>query len=176
MAEVKSITLPVTGMTCANCATTIERNVRKLPGVSVANVKLAVTFDPALLDERGIMTRVERIGYGIPTGKVELPITGLADNSDAVALEKALSRQNGVLAASVSYGTERAALEYIPGVTSIAELAAVMRKAGFDVVQAGETEALEDAEDKVRAQEVSRRRRLLTLGLVLTVPLVTFSM
>ena len=32
MAEVKNIILPVTGMTCANCATTIERNVRKLPG------------------------------------------------------------------------------------------------------------------------------------------------
>ena len=181
MSEVRSVTMPVTGMTCANCAATIERNVRKLPGVNEANVnlaseKLTVAFDPGQLDEHGIIARVERVGYGIAIGKAELPITGLRDNSDAVALEKALSRQNGVLSASVSYGTERAALEYIPGVTSIAELAAVMRKAGFDVVQAGETEALEDAEGKVRAQEVGRQRRLLTLGLVLTVPLVTFSM
>src|SRR5512136_2348431 len=132
MAEVQSITLPVTGMTCANCATTIERNVRKLPGVSVANVnlaseKLTVIYDPALLDQRGIMTRVERIGYGIPTGKIELPITGLHDNSDAVALEKMLARQNGVLEAGVSYGTERATLVYIPTLTSIAEVATVIR-------------------------------------------------
>ena len=41
MSEVKNITMPVTGMTCANCAATIERNVRKLPGVGVANVNLA---------------------------------------------------------------------------------------------------------------------------------------
>ena len=181
MAEVKSVTLPVTGMTCANCATTIERNVRKLPGVSVANVnlaneKLTVAFDPAQLDERGIMTRVERIGYGIPTGKIELPITGLRDNSDALALEKALSRQNGVLAATVSYGTERAALEYIPGLASIDELAAAIRKAGFDLVQAGESESIEDAEAKVRAAEVSRQLRLLILGLIMTVPLVVYSM
>ena len=67
MAEVKNITLPVTGMTCANCAATIERNVRKLPGVDVANVnlaseKLTVAFDPALLDEHGIIARV-RAGW-----------------------------------------------------------------------------------------------------------------
>ena len=119
MAQIKNITLPVTGMTCANCAATIERNVRKLPGVDVANVnlaseKLTVTFDPAQLDEHGIIARVERIGYGIPTGKVELPITGLRDNSDALTLEKLLARQEGVLAASVSYGTERATLQYHP--------------------------------------------------------------
>src|SRR5450756_2724649 len=118
MAEVKSITLPVTGMTCANCSATIERNVRKLPGVNVANVnlaseKLTVTYDPAQLDEHGIIARVERIGYGIATGKTELPIKGLSDNSDALSLEKVLVKQNGVLAASVSFGTERVSLQYI---------------------------------------------------------------
>ena len=56
MAEVKQVTFPVTGMTCANCAAAIERNVRKLPGVDVANVnlaseKLTVAFNPAELDE-----------------------------------------------------------------------------------------------------------------------------
>jgi Cu+-exporting ATPase len=89
MSEVKNVTMPVTGMTCANCAATIERNVRKLPGVNVANVnlaseKLTVAYDPALLDEHGIIARVQRIGYGIATGKTELPITGLHDNSAVV--------------------------------------------------------------------------------------------
>jgi P-type Cu+ transporter len=181
MADVKQITFPVTGMTCANCAAAIERNVRKLPGVDVANVnlaseKLTVAFNPAELDERGIIARVERIGYGIPTGRVELPITGLRDNSDALTLEKLLGRQEGVLAASVSYGTERAALQFIPGLTSIAELAGTVRKAGFDLVQAGEAETIEDAEAHVRAAEVARQRRLLILGLIFTVPLVTYSM
>ncbi|HEX7395554.1 MAG TPA: copper-translocating P-type ATPase [Anaerolineaceae bacterium] len=181
MAEVKNITLPVTGMTCANCATTIERNVRKLPGVDVANVnlaneKLTVAYDPALLDEHGIIARVERIGYGIATGKTELPIKGLSDNSDALSLEKVLVKQYGVLAASVSYGTERVSLQYIPGLTSIAEIAAVIRKAGFDLVQVGESESLEDVEAKVRAVEINRQKRLLILGLILTTPLVVFSM
>src|SRR5512136_1839037 len=130
MAEAKQVTLPVTGMTCANCSATIERNVRKLPGVNVANVnlaleKLAVEFDPALLDERGIIARVQKVGYGVATGKTELPITGLRDSNDAATLEKMLSKHalRGVLAATVSLGTERATIEYIPGMTSIAEIA-----------------------------------------------------
>jgi P-type Cu+ transporter len=179
--ETKQITLPITGMTCANCVATIERNVRKLPGISVANVnlaseKLTVAFDPALLDEHGIIDRVEHIGYGVATGKTELPITGLRDASDGISLEKLLSKQNGVLAASVSYGTERASLEYVPGVTSIAELAVVIRKAGFDLVQVGEAETIEDVEGKARLAEVDRQRKLLTIGLIFTVPLVAYSM
>jgi len=181
MADVKSTILPVTGMTCANCAAAIERNVRKLPGVDVANVnlaneKLTVTYDPAVLDEHGIIERVERIGYGVPIGKVELPITGLRDNSDAVSLEKLLARQAGVLAAGVSYGTERASLEYIPGQTTIAELAATIRKAGFDLVQVSETESIDDAEAKARTAETQRQKRLLILGLIFTVPLIIYSM
>ena len=181
MAEVKSITLPVTGMTCANCAATIERQVRKLPGIDVANVnlaseKLTVSFDPALLDEHGIIARVQKVGYGIATGKTELPITGLRDNSDAVSLEKLLARQNGVLAAGVSFGTERATLEYIPGLTSIADLAVVIRKAGFDIVQVGEADSIEDVEAGARAAETRRQRRLLIIGLIFTLPLIVYSM
>ncbi|HAJ34542.1 MAG TPA: heavy metal translocating P-type ATPase, partial [Chloroflexi bacterium] len=181
MADVKSTTLPVTGMTCANCAATIERNVRRLPGVDVANVnlaneKLTVTYDPSVLDERGIIARVERIGYGVPLGNVELPITGLRDNSDAVALEKVLARQPGVLAAGVSYGTERASLQYIPGQITIADLAATIRKAGFDLVQVGEAESIDDAEAKARTAEIQRQKQLLILGLIFTVPLIIYSM
>jgi Cu+-exporting ATPase len=181
MAEVKQVTLPVTGMTCANCAATIERNVRKLSGVGVANVnfaseKLTVEFDPTLLDEHGIIARVQKVGYGVATGKTELPITGMRDSNDAAALEKLLAKQNGVLAAGVSYGTERATLEYIPGVTSIADLASIIRKAGYDVVQAGESEEMEDVEAKARANEVRRQGTLLLLGLIFTVPLMILSM
>jgi Cu+-exporting ATPase len=181
MAEVKQITLPVTGMTCANCAATIERNVRKLQGVNVANVnfaseKLMVEFDPSLLNEQGIITRVQKVGYGVAVGKADLPITGMHDSTDAMSLEKLLSKQNGVLAASVSFGAERASLEYVPGVTSIAELASTIRKAGYDVVQAGEAEEMEDVEAKARAAEVRRQGNLLILGIVLTTPLMILSM
>ena len=46
--------LPVTGMTCAACARTIERTLTRLPGVDKAGVNFAtgratVRFDPDLV-------------------------------------------------------------------------------------------------------------------------------
>ena len=35
------VILPITGMTCASCAATIEKGLAKLPGVSRVNVNLA---------------------------------------------------------------------------------------------------------------------------------------
>ncbi len=177
----RHLTLPVTGMTCANCAANIERNVRKLPGIALANVnlaseKLAVTFDPAQLDERAIIARIEKAGYGVAIGKAELPIVGLRDASDALALERVLRKQEGVLAASVAYGVDHARLEYIPGLTSLAELIGAVRHAGHDVLAEGEAGAGEDVEAQARAAETRRQLRLLALSLSLTVPLMLYSM
>ena len=51
MTEPTRLTLPITGMTCANCASTVERSLKKAEGVSDAVVNFAteqatVSFDP----------------------------------------------------------------------------------------------------------------------------------
>jgi len=173
--------MPVTGLSCSNCALAIESRVRKMSGVMDAHVdfaseKLILVFDPEKLSEVEIIAAVKQIGYGVAIGKIELPITGMQDQTDVNLLEKRLNQQNGVLSASVSYATERALLEYIPGMTSIADLAAVIRKAGFDLVEAGTTEEMEDVEAKVRSSELRKQKRLLMVGLLFTIPLIIFSM
>lgn len=181
MATIKNVTMPVTGMTCANCASAIERNVRKLPGIDIANVnlaseKLTVSFDTTQLNEQGIIDKIQKIGYGVAIGKADLPVTGLSDNSDALALEKVIGRQNGILEANASYATGRLSFRYIPGMISISEIAALTRKSGFDLIQLNESETIEDAETTIRTEETNRQKRLLIIGLVFTIPLMIFSM
>ncbi len=53
MSTMKLNSFPVTGMDCANCATAVERNIEKVPGVNRANVNLSterasVEYDPDL--------------------------------------------------------------------------------------------------------------------------------
>jgi len=59
------ITLPVTGMTCANCVATVERNIKKLDGIENANVNLtteraSVEYDPELISQDEITARIRR--------------------------------------------------------------------------------------------------------------------
>ena len=68
MAE-KSISIPVTGMSCANCALTIERTVKKVPGVVKASVNFAserasVEYIPSLTDIDEMIQAIEKAGYG----------------------------------------------------------------------------------------------------------------
>jgi Cu+-exporting ATPase len=65
------VDLPVSGMTCAACARTIERTLAGTPGVSRANVNLAtntatVEFDPAIVQVRDFVGAIEELGYGVP--------------------------------------------------------------------------------------------------------------
>ena len=69
MAE-KRVTIPVTGMTCANCAMTIERTLKKkVPGVMAASVNFAserarVSYIPSLATPDDIIAAIEKAGYG----------------------------------------------------------------------------------------------------------------
>jgi len=181
MTQIKTSIMPVTGLSCSNCALTIESNVRKLPGVASAGVdfaaeKLNISFDSSVLNDRQVIACVRQLGYDVAIGKIELAVTGMQDATDALTLEKLLSRQSGVVSVQVGYGTEHAALEYIPGMIAIAEIAGVIRKAGFGLVQAGETEEMEDVEARVRAADLAKQKKLLVVGLIFTIPLVLFSM
>lgn len=179
MAETKQLTLPITGMYCANCVSTLERNLKKVNGVQSAVVNLSseravVQFDPAQAGLDDMIARVERAGYGIAAGEADLAIRRLADDNDARRLEKALLKVEGVLEAQVSITTERARLKYVPTIVSQAEVRQAISKAGFEALELG-GEA-EDAEAKARRHEIDTQRRLLITGLVFTVPLFLFSM
>src|SRR5512133_2157157 len=174
MPETKQITLPITGMTCANCVATVERNLKKEKGVQGATVNLSseratVEFDPALTGLDTLIGRVERAGYGVASGEADLVIRRLSDDNDARRLEKALQALQGVLEASVSYTTERARVRYIPTIASQADLRRAVENAGFEAVETGGQ--AEDVEAQARQVEINQQRRDLIIGLIFTIPL-----
>ena len=65
------VDLPVSGMTCASCARTIERTLAGTPGVARALVNLAtstatVEYDPASVQVADFIGAIEELGYGVP--------------------------------------------------------------------------------------------------------------
>ena len=179
MSNTKQLTLPITGMTCANCVATVERNLKKLDGVQSAVVNLSseratVDFEPAKLNLSDMIGRVQRAGYGVATGEADLIIKRLADDNDARRLENALIKLEGVLDAQVSFTTEKARVKYVPTIVTQAELRRAISSTGFETVEFGG--GAEDAEAKAREREIQEQRRLLIIGLIFTVPLFLFAM
>ena len=175
----RSLTLPITGMTCANCVATIERNLRKLDGVESAVVSLAserasVEYDPARVDQEGLIARVRKAGYDVALGDAAIPLARLADDTDARRLEKALRLLPGVVEAEASAVAESARVRYLPTAVSQAEIREAIRQAGFEPIDA--EGSFEDAEREARQREINRQRRLLLTGIVFTVPLFLLAM
>ncbi len=66
--QIKSLSLPVEGMTCASCVARVEKALKKVEGINEVNVNLAtekvtLSYDPALTDVSKFTRVVEDAGY-----------------------------------------------------------------------------------------------------------------
>ena len=64
------LNLPITGMHCENCASTITRHLKKMEGILAAEVSLAteyasVTFDASTLNEETIVDKIRDLGFDV---------------------------------------------------------------------------------------------------------------
>jgi Cu+-exporting ATPase len=179
MAETKQYNLPILGMTCADCVFTVERNLKKVPGVQNAQVNLSserasVDFDPKVASLDRMLQKIRRAGYDVASGEADLTVENLSDASDAQRLEKVLAAMDGVLEVQVNLLTKLARVRYVPTIVSQHDLRSAAQAAGFDVAeQGGEAE---DAERAARRAEVGRQARLMWTSLLFTIPLFILSM
>jgi Cu+-exporting ATPase len=175
------IDLPITGMTCANCARTVERTLGKTEGVSEASVNYAteratVTFDPATVKVTDMLQRVEKAGYGVAQATMDLPITGMTCASCVRNVERAVNKVPGILSVNVNLATEKASVTYLPGSVRRGDIIKAVEAAGYGVLDLSNVAAPEDAEREARQAEVAKQERLLKIGILFTLPLFIISM
>mgnify|MGYP001765593080 CR=1 FL=1 len=175
----KQLTVSVTGMTCANCVATIERNLKKMDGVGGAVVNLVtekatIDYDQNRVDPEKIIDRVVDIGYGIATEEARFLINKINDSIDGTRLEKRLKTEFGVRTADLNTTTSRLTIEYIPSVITVDEIQKAIASAGFDSTYLATGEGEE--EYSARQRMVDQQKRLLILGLIFTIPLFVLSM
>ena len=148
----QTITLPVTGMTCANCAANIERGLKKLEGVQTSNVNFAaeqaiVAFDPKLLHVKDVVQNIQGSGYSVATATTEFPVTGMTCANCVANIERTLNKKvPGVVEATVNFATEHVFVEYIPGVTGIDDIVSAIEKAGYGAILPNDAMEADDSE------------------------------
>jgi len=178
----QKLNLPITGMTCANCAATIERVVKKMDGVAEASVNFAaesaaVSFDPGQLQLQDVVAKIHKSGFGVTTTRIEMPITGVTCANCAATIERTLNKKvSGVVNAAVNFASERVLVEYIPGVLDAEDIVGAIEKAGFGAIPPEEGSDAEDVEQQARDAEIKDQTHKFAVGVLFALPLFILSM
>ena len=135
----------------------------------------------------------------IGESRAVLALEGMTCASCAMRIEKGLKKVPGVLDASVNLATEQASVTYDPIRTGIEQMVQKVETVGYKAIPqapapqktvqereesavAGATAAplssafREDEQSRRKQAEITRKRNLLVLGIVLTLPVVILSM
>ena len=132
----KQITLPIVGMTCASCVGHVEHALEGVPGVTAASVNLATEKASVGLGDKNVTIEqlreaVSNAGYKVATSKTTLNIGGMTCASCVGHVEHALEGIPGVTAASVNLATEKATIEYVPGLAGVADFKQAVTETGY---------------------------------------------
>lgn len=177
----QKISLPIRGMTCANCAVTIEKTLNKAEGVESAYVnfgteKATVEYDSSKTSKDDLIEKIRDVGYDIGEAQtVTIPIQGMTCASCVATIEKALSKKEGVLSVAVNLATEKATIQYFPSQIIAFELKRTIRDVGYTPLEIEEGAPV-DTERLARKREIGRLKLKTTVGAILAIPVVLGAM
>ncbi len=166
------IDLPIVGMRCAACASTIEKGLSNLEGVANANVNLAtnkatILYHPRFINPEDFIDSVKKSGYDVGTTSVEIPIQGIQCASCVQSIEKTLLQTQGITKAVVNLATAKARIEYLPSEIGLAEIKRAIEDTGYKVLEIPDEEDLEDVESLAREKEFKNLERKFIAGVIL---------
>ncbi len=177
MSDNTTIRMKLSGLSCASCAGRAERGLSSVSGVSDASVNLAsetaqVTFAPNV-QLSSLISALEQAGYPAKRSQATLEIDGMTCASCVGRIERLLLASPGVVSAAVNLATGTAAIHYVDGATTPAQLADAVGKSGYAArVQSHETRH----HDSEREAKADRLRRSTLIAASLTLPVFVTEM
>ncbi|MEK5523967.1 heavy metal translocating P-type ATPase [Heyndrickxia sp. FSL W8-0423] len=172
--EIKETDYQIIGMTCAACATRIEKGLKKMDGVKEANVNLAlekssIKYDPEVVSDQDFQKKIQSLGYDVVMEKTEFDISGMTCAACANKIEKRLNKLDGVDKATVNFALETVLVEYNPEHISVPEMKEAIKKLGYTLEQ-----KKENAGEQVdhRQKEIEKQQGKFIFSLILSFPLL----
>ncbi|XP_051782211.1 copper-transporting ATPase 2 isoform X2 [Erpetoichthys calabaricus] len=174
--------IKVTGMTCASCISTIERNLLKHPGITSVLValmagKAEVKYRPEFIDPLQITEQIKGLGFGasimddqsLTEGKLDLAITGMTCASCVHNIESRLMRTSGILYTSVALATNTAHVKYDSEILGARDIIRIIEDLGFHA-------SLMKSEDRAKyldhEEEIRQWRKSFLYSLIFGIPVM----
>ncbi|XP_038882875.1 probable copper-transporting ATPase HMA5 [Benincasa hispida] len=135
----------VTGMTCSACAGSVEKAIKRLPGireavVGVLNAKARVQFYPSFVNVDQICEAINDAGFEASVvnddmiERCRIRVIGMTCTSCSTTLESTLQAINGVQNAQVALATEEAEVCYNPRILNCNQLLQAIEDSGFEAL------------------------------------------
>ncbi|XP_030538021.1 probable copper-transporting ATPase HMA5 [Rhodamnia argentea] len=168
--------LSVVGMTCSACAGSVEKAVKRLPGireavVDVLNGRAQVLYYPSFVNEETIRETIEDVGFQAALIKDEMSerttqlcrirINGMTCTSCSSTVEAALQAVQGVLKAQVALATEEAQVQFDPRATNLGLLLKTIEDTGFEAILVSTGEDVSNIHLKVEGVRTDNSMRIL---------------
>lgn len=174
--EKKNAELKITGMHCATCAVTIEESLAKVGNVKKAQVNFGtdsahVEFDPGKVSLAQIEKAVKDAGYDVVNQEATIRVGGMMCATCVETIGAALRELPGIVAATVSLGTEKAYVTYNPSLTTVADMKKAIEDAGYQYLGIS-GEMSEDAEKKAREADLHDKFVRFVVGFAVSIPLM----
>ena len=172
----KRTEIRVTGMTCAACATTIQRSLMKVDGVrsvqvNLGNEKAVVEYDPKTVKLGRLEKAIADAGYGVVTDRITVKIGGMTCAACIRTVENALKKLPGVTEVNVNLGTEKATIAYDARQTGKTEIKRAIKDAGYEFLGL-EGEESEKLEKEARKRDLGGKLMRAAVGMAFGLPLM----
>lgn len=171
--EQEQTTLQITGMTCAACANRIEKGLKKIEGVTEANVnfaleKASVIYNPDQVNIQAMEQKIKDLGYDTIKDEVDFTIIGMTCAACATRIEKGLNKMPGVSKATVNLALETAHVEFNGAQVSPADMISKVEKLGYQAIP--KEEQADNVDYKQR--EIKQKKVQLLISAILSFPLL----
>lgn len=173
----------IEGMTCSACSRAVERAVKKLNGatnieVNLITNKLALDIDESILKSEEIIRTIIKAGYGVKEEKnineIVIPVDGMTCASCIRAVEKGVSKLEGIEEISVNIATNRAYIKYDTDMVRISNIKNAIQDAGYKPLNIDKD--LDQQYENKEEIEFKRMKIELVVAFVFTIPLLYIAM
>ena len=174
----------VKGMTCASCSSAVERVTGKINGVDTSNVnlsteKLTITYNEEMVTQDNIIESIKKAGYEAKPKSLDkeitIPIEGMTCASCSAAIERKLSKQQGVSSISVNLATEVAQIKYNPDEIRLSEIKSHITKLGYTPKEI-QVKRDVDEDQRRKMAEINSLKNRLKLSALFSIPLFYIAM
>lgn len=137
--HIRTIHLPIQGMTCQSCVRAITNALLLHNGVETVDVSLekasaVITYDSILLTWIDLKNGIEDCGFNVEITTVVLPVLGMTCQSCVNAITNTLSVKTGVIEVNVNLSKEEAIVTYDSSILGTPDIVESIKDCGFDVI------------------------------------------